>query len=291
MKCRLKIYFEQRNILLIQDFLLFQIRILFCTALIYGSRGEAPNNYNNRDSYASSALNAPSASYGTPSSSYGPPSTSYGTPISSGSLNLGETLPPAPRPVYGPPSGNGYNEGSLILDETRPPTAPVSTGSTNLGQPRVIGTTVQVGRPVASATRYELEQVVQNIVRRIPIEVVRHIQVAVPQPVPVPVRQEVRVPVPQPYPVQVEVPRQVPYTVYQTQNVEVERRVPYEVVKQVPFEVIRKVKVPVDRPYEVIRKVHVPVEKHVHVPVAIWKPYPIHIIKHVTHYKKKKCCW
>ncbi|XP_063365160.1 uncharacterized protein LOC134653698 [Cydia amplana] len=267
----------------------FIIKILFYTALVYVCRGEAPLRH---DSYSASALSAPSASYGSRKSrslaSYGPPSTSYGVPFSSGSLNLGQNLPPAPQPAYGPPSDQ---EGSLLLDETRSPAAPpVSSGSLNLGEPRVIGSTVQVGRPVASATRYELQSVVQNVVRRVPIEVVRHVQVAVPQPVAVPVRQEIRVPVPQPYPVQVEVPRQVPYNVYQTQNIEVERRVPYEVVRQVPVEVIRKVPVPVDRPYEVIRKIHVPIEKHIHVPVAVWKPYPINIIKHVTHYQKKKCC-
>ncbi|CAG4996706.1 unnamed protein product [Parnassius apollo] len=184
--------------------------------------------------------------------------------------------------IGGPVLGNN---GGAILDTA------FNVGTTAVGPPRVIGTAVTVSRGVPTASRYELQSVVQNVVRRIPIEVTRHVQVAIPQPVPVPVRQEIRVPVPQPYPVHVDVVKHVPYPVHKTEHVEVERPVPVEVVKHVPFEVIRKVHVPVERPYEVIKKIHVPVEKHVEVPVPVWKPYPIHIIKHVTHYKKKSCCW
>nr|XP_021194679.2 MAGE-like protein 2 [Helicoverpa armigera] len=213
---------------------------------------------------------------------YGPPA-----PESSGSLSSDLSAPA--------PSGNGYPDGGLLLDSNLPGPGNDNSGSliadTTLGAPRVIGTTVTVGRPDVSATRYELQSVVQNVIRRVPVEVTRHVQVAVPQPVPVPVRQEVRVPVPQPYPVQVEVVKEVPYPVYKTEHVHVERPVPVEVVREVPVEVIKKVHVPVDRPYEVIKKIHVPIEKHVEVPYAVWKPYPLHIIKHVTHYKKKNCCW
>ncbi|CAB3244442.1 unnamed protein product [Arctia plantaginis] len=223
------------------------------------------------------------------------PGSSYGVPSQSGVSGPGLINGPGlglPSSDYSAPSTSGgpYSEGSLLLDSTLPGSGGQVVGNT-IGAPRVIGTTVSVGRPQASATRYELQSVVQNVVRRIPVEVVRHIQVAVPHPVPVPVREEVKVPVPQPYPVHVDVIKHVPYPVYKTKHVEVERPVPYEVVKQVPVEVIRKVHVPVDRPYEVIKKIHVPVEKHVEVPVAVWKPYPVHVIKHVTHYKKKSCCW
>lgn len=242
---------------------------------------------------SSSGLYDGSSGYGNGGISSGP-STYYGTPAQSGSIVSGPGVingPALSSSDYSAPSATGgtYSEGSLLLDSTLPGAG--GQVSNTIGAPRVIGTSVSVGRPQASATRYELQSVVQNVIRRIPVEVVRHVQVAVPQPVPVPVRHEVKVPVPQPYPVHVDVVKHVPYPVYKTQHVEVERPVPYEVVKQVPVEVIRKVHVPVDRPYEVIKKIHVPVEKHVEVPVAVWKPYPIHVIKHVTHYKKKSCCW
>lgn len=228
------------------------------------------------------------------------PAPVYGAPQSSGPLVSGPASGPGfsgpglglPSSDLSAPAPTGQSEGNLLLDSTLPGSAGQIVGtSAAVGQPRVIGTTVTVGRPDAGATRYELQSVVQNVVRRIPVEVTRHIQVAVPQPVPVPVRQEVKVPVPQPYPVHVDVVKHVPYPVYKTEHVPVERPVPVEVVKEVPVEVIKKVHVPVERPYEVIKKIHVPIEKHVEVPVAVWKPYPLHIIKHVTHYKKKSCCW
>lgn len=312
---------------------MLQVRVIFLSAIAYTAKAGVLTGHHSPDSYVSSALSAPSASYGAPSSSYGAPSSSYGAPSdsygpplhSSGSLQLGDVSAPsggsyapsggsyapaypaapypgqynqisgaslpAPLPAAGLPTGGPYNEGSLLLDATLPARPGAAVTSTAVGAPRVIGTTVTVGRPIASATRYELQSVIQDVIRRVPVEVTRHVQVAVPQPVPVPVRQEVRVPVPQPYPVHVDVVKHVPYDVYKTEHHEVERPVPVEVIKHVPYEVIRKVHVPVDKPYEVIRKIHVPIEKHVEVPVAVWKPYPIHIIKHVTHYKKKSCCW
>uniref|UniRef100_A0A2A4JB65 Uncharacterized protein n=1 Tax=Heliothis virescens TaxID=7102 RepID=A0A2A4JB65_HELVI len=302
----------------------FVVKLLFVSALVYSTNGGYLNGqHQSPDSFLSSALNSPSASF-APSSSYGAPQEgsvsrpvtiqesvvddhgpAHAEAILPGSSSLAGGHPGYPRgPSSGSlssdlsapaPTGNGYSDGSLLLDSNLPGPGNGNSGSLiadeTLGAPRVIGTTVTVGRPDVSATRYELQSVVQNVIRRVPVEVTRHVQVAVPQPVPVPVRQEVRVPVPQPYPVQVEVVKEVPYTVYKTEHVHVDRPVPVEVVKEVPVEVVKKVHVPVDRPYEVIKKVHIPVEKHVEVPYTVWKPYPLHIIKHVTHYKKKSCCW
>ncbi|XP_060804315.1 uncharacterized protein LOC132902570 [Amyelois transitella] len=322
----------------------FVIRVVFATALVYTVNAGVLTGHHHDDTYVSSALSAPSASYGTPATSYGPPAISGAAHLDShvdvhsdgglvddalahgpishthadvgsypdaglsavgpsgyteGSLNLptsiGGGAPLAPALPAGLPSGSGL---AGPLPATLPALgsyAPAFQGGLNaataVGPPRVIGTTVSVGRPIASASRYELQSVIQDVVRRVPVEVTRHVQVAVPHAVPVPVRQEVKVPVPQPYPVHVDVVKHVPYPVYKTQHVEVERPVPVEVVKHVPVEIIRKVPVPVDKPYEVIKKIHVPIEKHVHVPYAVWKPYPLHIVKHVTHYKKKSCCW
>lgn len=295
--------------------------MLFLSALAYTAKAGLLHG----DSYAPSHLTAPSASYGAPAVSHGAPSGSYGAPAG----DYGPPAPShtydtthihsspeadytrhddshfsGPLPNY---SGSGiggsvhpgssysgsdssYDDGGFHNGDTH------SSGgyggiTTSVGAPRVIGSSVSYGRPIVASTRYELQSVVQDVVRRVPIEVTRHVQVAVPVPKPYPVRQEVKVPVPQPYPVHVEVVKHVPYNVYKTKHVEVERPVPYEVVRKVPFEVIRKVHVPVEKPYEVIKKVHVPIKKLVEVPVPVWKPYPIHIIKHVTHYKKKKCCW
>lgn len=272
---------------------LLQVKALFLSACVYGTHAgilSGAHSYSDpHDSYSNSALSAPSASYGPPSHSYGPPDGGLSGPSGggypSGGANEGSLL--------SDPSASGAHYGGDPSDPSDPSVGSlIGSPAVNVGPPRVIGQTVTVGRPQTSATRYELEAVVQNIIRRVPVEVTRHVQVAVPQAVPVPVRQEVKVAVPQPYPVPVEVVKHVPYPVYKTQHHEVERPVPYEVVKHVPFEVIRKVHVPVDKPYEVIKKIYVPIEKHVEVPHVVWKPHPLHIIKHVTHYKSQ-CghCW
>ncbi|XP_059061697.1 uncharacterized protein LOC131854590 [Achroia grisella] len=304
----------------------FVVRALFLSAAACAVHaGLLSGGHHGQDSYVSSALSAPSASYGTPSTVYGPPALNdaslgdlghvsgglEGGVISDdhaldhghglgGSGILGGSGLDAGYSDAGIPSGVPLGDDGLGSGLAGPLPAALSAGQYGAGaalggaalqSPRVIGTTVSVGRPNVQASQYELQSVVQNVVRRVPIIVTRHVKVAVPQPVPVPVPQEVKVPVPQPYPVHVDVVKHVPYPVYKTEHVEVERPVPYEVVKKVPVEVIRKVPVPVEKPYEVIKKVHVPIEKHVEVPVPVWKPYPIHIIKHVTHYKKKHCCW
>lgn len=282
--------------------------MLFLSALAYTARAGVLHG----DSYSSPHISAPSASYGAPSGHYSPPApsptvdTTHIHSSSEGDLGgHGGGYLSAPPPSYsgsalsGPalsgPSYSGagsFDDGGagLPLDDSLSSGGFAGAGG-SLGAPRVIGSSVSVGRPITAATRYELQSVVQDVIRRVPVEVTRHVKVAVPVPQPYPVRQEVKVPVPQPYPVHVDVVKHVPYDVYKTKHVEVERPVPYEVIKKVPFEVIRKVHIPVEKPYEVIKKVHVPIEKVIEVPVAVWKPYPIHIIKHVTHYKKKKCCW
>lgn len=282
---------------------MLQVRAFFLSALVYTARAGVLHG----DSYSSPPLSAPPASYDAPAAHYGSSasSSSYDTThihsSSGGDFGgHGDAHHSAPLSSYsggaisGPAlsgpgyssAGSSYDQGSLPLGDG------LSSGgfagaSTSVGSPRVIGSSVSVGRPIAAATRYELQSVVQDVIRRVPVEVTRHVQVAVPVPQPYPVRQEVKVPVPKPYPVHVDVVKHVPYDVYKTEHVEVERPVPYEVIKKVPFEVIRKVHIPVEKPYEVIKKVHVPIEKVIEVPVAVWKPYPIHIIKHVTHYKKK----
>lgn len=285
--------------------------MFFLSALAYTARAGVLHG----DSYSPS-ISGPPTSYSASAGHYSPPAPSptidtthiHSSPLGNlgghGGAHLSAPLSSYSGSAIGGPALSGpsysgadssYDEGGpgSPLDDTYSPGAGsgYGGGGAGLGSPRVIGSSVSVGRPIPEATRYELQSVVQDVIRRVPIEVIRHVKVAVPVPKPYPVRQEVKVPVPQPYPVHVDVVKHVPYDVYKTQHVEVERPVPYEVIKKVPFEVIRKVHIPVEKPYEVIKKVHVPIEKVIEVPVAVWKPYPIHIIKHVTHYKKKKCCW